>query len=105
MQLLGAQHDVVKQCYYVDNHEREDIVGSRIVYCRSLTALEQRLARWVVVTPEIHAELKGCVAEEYRANFPAGSRQPDGSLLMHCDDARTSESFHAARTRPAPAAA
>ena len=51
MRLLGFQYDTRKKSFYVDGHEREDVVSARSVFCkRYLTEFEHYCNRWVQVS-------------------------------------------------------
>ena len=51
MRLLGFQYDARKKSFYVDGHEREDVVASRTKFCKTyLTELEPYCNRWVQVS-------------------------------------------------------
>jgi hypothetical protein len=48
MRLLGFSYDTRKKSFYVDGHEREDVVANRTQFCTSyLTELEPYCNRWV----------------------------------------------------------
>ena len=48
MRLLGFQYDTRKKSFYVDGHERDDVVASRSTFCkRYLTEYEPFCNRWV----------------------------------------------------------
>jgi hypothetical protein len=53
MQLLNFKYDVRKKSFYVDGHERDDVVENRKEFCkRYLTELEPYCRRWVQVSKE-----------------------------------------------------
>ena len=48
MRLLGFQYDTRKKSFYVDGHERGDVVATRSTFCkRYLTEFEPFCQRWV----------------------------------------------------------
>ena len=48
MHLLGYSYDTRKKSFYVDGHERADVVSYRYDFCkRYLTEYEPRCKRWV----------------------------------------------------------
>ena len=48
LRMLGFDRDSRKKSFYVDGHERKDVVDSRVVFCeRYLTTLEPYCRRWV----------------------------------------------------------
>jgi hypothetical protein len=52
MRQLGFTYSVQQKSYYVDGHERDDVVASRKEFCRTyLTKLEPRCLRWVQYSP------------------------------------------------------
>ena len=51
MRLLGFQYDARKKSFYVDGHEREDVIANCTTFCKTyLTELEPYCNRWVQVT-------------------------------------------------------
>jgi hypothetical protein len=51
MRLLGFQYDSRKKSFYVDGHEREDVVGARSAFCKHyLTDYEPYCKRWVQIS-------------------------------------------------------
>jgi hypothetical protein len=53
MHYLGYQYDRVKKTFYVDGHERPDVVEERVKFCHKyLTELEPRCQRWVQVSED-----------------------------------------------------
>ncbi|KAG7348863.1 hypothetical protein IV203_011460 [Nitzschia inconspicua] len=58
MKQLGMKYANHKKSYYVDGHEREDVVTSRKLFCkRYLVDLEPRRIRWIQITKEKASEL------------------------------------------------
>ncbi|KAG7339826.1 hypothetical protein IV203_028287 [Nitzschia inconspicua] len=56
---LGMKYANHKKSYYVDGHEREDVVTSRKLFCkRYLVDLEPRCLRWIQITKEKASELQ-----------------------------------------------
>ncbi|KAI2495738.1 hypothetical protein MHU86_18762 [Fragilaria crotonensis] len=48
MRLLGFKYDVRRKSFYVDGHEREDVVANRQTFCETyLTKLEPYCNRWI----------------------------------------------------------
>ena len=48
MRLLGFQYDTRRKSFYVDGHERDDVVASRSTFCkRYLTEYEPYCNRWI----------------------------------------------------------
>jgi hypothetical protein len=48
MKLIGFTYSHQRKSYYVDGHERDDVVASRALFCRKyLTEIEPRCLRWV----------------------------------------------------------
>lgn len=48
MRLLGFKYDTRRKSFYVDGHEREDVVAHRNAFCKNyLTVLEPRCRRWI----------------------------------------------------------
>jgi hypothetical protein len=48
MRLLGFQYDTRKKSFYVDGHERDDVVATRSTFCKKyLTDYEPYYNRWV----------------------------------------------------------
>jgi hypothetical protein len=48
---LGFTHNTQRKGYYVDGHERSDVVDSRNIFCEIyLTDVEPRCLRWIVVS-------------------------------------------------------
>ncbi|KAG7367752.1 hypothetical protein IV203_030423 [Nitzschia inconspicua] len=59
MKQLGMKYANHKKSYYVDGHEREDVVTSRKLFCkRYLVDLEPRCLRWIQITKEKASELQ-----------------------------------------------
>ncbi|KAG7373561.1 hypothetical protein IV203_034285 [Nitzschia inconspicua] len=59
MKQLGMKYANHKKSYYVDGHEREDVVTSRKLFCkRYLLDLEPRCLRWIQITKEKASELQ-----------------------------------------------
>jgi hypothetical protein len=53
MRLLNFKYDARKKSFYVDGHERDDVVENRKEFCkRYLTELEPYCRRWVQVSKE-----------------------------------------------------
>ena len=53
MRLLNFKYDTRKKSFYVDGHEREDVVENRKEFCkRYLTELEPYCTRWIQVSKE-----------------------------------------------------
>jgi hypothetical protein len=51
MRLLGFRYNARKKSFYVDGHEREDVVANRTRFCKKyLTELEPYCNRWVQVS-------------------------------------------------------
>ena len=51
MRLLGFRYDARRKSFYVDGHERDDVVANRIQFCRNyLTELEPYCNRWIQVS-------------------------------------------------------
>ena len=51
MRLLGFQYDTRKKSFYVDGHEREDVVGARSIFCKRYpTDYESYCNRWVQIS-------------------------------------------------------
>ncbi|KAI2513104.1 hypothetical protein MHU86_1396 [Fragilaria crotonensis] len=60
MRLLGFKYDTRKKSFYVDGHEREDVVKTRNEFCkRYLTELEPYCKRWVQVSKSEAVTMKG----------------------------------------------
>ena len=50
MQLLGFDYDNQRKSYYVDGHEREDVVANRHSFCKNyLTIIEPYCRHWIQV--------------------------------------------------------
>ena len=47
MKALGMRYCERKKNYYVDGHEREDVVLSRWIFIKSYFAKENRMHRWI----------------------------------------------------------
>jgi hypothetical protein len=59
MTLLGFCHDSRKKSFYVDGHEREDVIQDRIVFCKEYqTQFEPYCRRWVQVSKGKAASIK-----------------------------------------------
>ena len=53
MRLLGFNHDAKKKSFYVDGHERDDVIANRQTFCkRYLTDYEPYCKRWVQLSVE-----------------------------------------------------
>ncbi|CAB9529307.1 unknown protein [Seminavis robusta] len=95
LRFLGFRRSVYKKGFYVDVHERPDIVESRINYCLELMKLEVHCAVWVQLTPERVNELK----EAKRINpdnpgIPVITAAEGKALLeFHVDDILDSETL------------
>jgi hypothetical protein len=51
MRLLGFRYDARRKSFYVDGHERDDVVANRIRFCKNyLTELEPYCNRWIQVS-------------------------------------------------------
>ena len=51
MRLLGFRYDVRRKSFYVNGHERDDVVATRTQFCKSyLTELEPHCKRWIQVS-------------------------------------------------------
>jgi hypothetical protein len=59
MRLLGFHYDTRKKSFYVDGHEREDVVANQNQFCREyLTEFEPYCRRWVQMTIEDASDIK-----------------------------------------------
>jgi hypothetical protein len=59
MRLLGFHYDLRKKSFYVDGHEREDVVANRKTFCKEyLTEYEPYCRRWVQISKEDAAAIK-----------------------------------------------
>ena len=48
MRLLGFQYDARRKSFYVDGHDRDDVVANRTKFCKTyLTELEPYCRRWI----------------------------------------------------------
>jgi hypothetical protein len=48
MRLLGFRYDARRKSFYVDGHERDDVVANRTQFCKTyLTELEPYCRRWI----------------------------------------------------------
>lgn len=52
LQRLGYSYHAASKSYYVDGHERSDVVAARISFCDWYSSLELRCYRWVQLTKE-----------------------------------------------------
>ena len=60
MKRLGMRYDTNRKTYYVDGHERDDVVASRNAFCiRYLHQYEPRCLRWVQLTQSEVDEITG----------------------------------------------
>jgi hypothetical protein len=60
MQLLNFKYDARKKSFYVDGHERDDVVQNRKEFCKQyLTELEPYCRRWVQVSKEDAMTMNG----------------------------------------------
>ncbi|KAI2490640.1 hypothetical protein MHU86_23939 [Fragilaria crotonensis] len=51
MRLLGFRYDTRRKSFYVDGHERDDVVANRTQFCKNyLTELEPYCNRWIQVS-------------------------------------------------------
>ena len=51
MRLQGCRYDVRRKSFYVNGHERDDVVATRTQFCKSyLTELEPHCKRWIQVS-------------------------------------------------------
>jgi hypothetical protein len=58
MRFIGFKRDRYRKGFYVDAHERPDVIASRIEYCIELFQLEIRSAVWVQLTAERVEQLR-----------------------------------------------
>ncbi|KAI2501399.1 hypothetical protein MHU86_13066 [Fragilaria crotonensis] len=60
MRLLNFKYDARKKSFYVDGHERDDVVQNRKEFCKQyLTELEPYCRRWVQVSKEDAMTMNG----------------------------------------------
>jgi hypothetical protein len=60
MRLLGFKYDARKKSFYVDGHEREDVVANRQAFCETyLTKLEPYCKRWIQCPISKATSIKG----------------------------------------------
>jgi hypothetical protein len=60
MQLLGFKYNTRKKSFYVDGHERDDVVATRSIFCkRYLTDYEPYCKRWVQLSVNDANSIKG----------------------------------------------
>ncbi|CAB9524134.1 unknown protein [Seminavis robusta] len=94
LRFLGFKRSVYKKGFYVDVHERPDIVESHINYCLELMKLEVHCAVWVQLTAERVVELK----EANRVNpdnegIAVTSTEGISLLEFHVDDVLDSDTL------------
>ena len=80
MKLIGFTYCTQRKSYYVDGHERDDVVASRKEFCRKyLTEIEPRCLRWV----------------QYRSDeLKAANLDPDFGYMYFDEDFNILYEFH-----------
>ena len=93
MHLLGFKHDSRKKSFYVDGHERDDVVDSRRVFCRKyLTEYEPRCRRWIQLSQEEAKVIEGIDIEFGFCYDSAFTNEPWVEFHVDYWEARTRES-------------
>jgi hypothetical protein len=84
MRLLGFQYDARKKSFYVDGHEREDVVANRTTFCSSyLTELEPYCNRWVQLSMRVAMTMKDVDVELGHSYFDIISNEQQ--IEFHID--------------------
>ena len=88
---LGFSYDARKKTFFVDGHEREDVVFRRNEFCKEyLTKIERRCHRWIQVTKEtVERWRREKKPSEFNDNAKGYSyRSADGIEMVefHVDD-------------------
>ena len=82
MKLIGFTYSHQRKSYYVDGHERDDVVDSRRIFCcKYLTEIEPRCLRWV------QYDAKEIVAANLDPDFAYKYTDSDGNVFyeFHID--------------------
>jgi hypothetical protein len=53
MKRLGMRYDTNKKTYYVDGHERTDVIQSRKEFCKRYLDDYERCLRWIQLPEEV----------------------------------------------------
>jgi hypothetical protein len=84
MHLLGFSYDARRKKFYVDGHERDDVVAYRSMFCRRyLTEYEPRCERWIQL-PEADAKSISDIDIEFGYRF-LHSTTEELSVEFHVD--------------------
>jgi hypothetical protein len=122
MRLQGFQYDTRKKSFYVDGHERDDVVASRSTFCkRYLTEYEPRCNRWIQLSLREAKTIKNlnvafgysyfniCNNEEWiefhvdywSRIMEEGAKQQPASISIQYQDKKSTTSVRVSRaTRP-----
>ena len=85
MKIVGFEYKPRKKSYYVDNHERPDIVLHRLLFCRQyLSEIEIRCYRWIAFDEEdmLDLEERGVAKKE------------DASYVLEQEDSKYLYEYH-----------
>ena len=81
MKRLGMKYDYKKKTYYVDGHERADVVAARAAFCkRYLLEYEPRCFRWVHLSKEECDSVPG-LSNKLCFEFIAVNGEPSGNFM------------------------
>ena len=69
MAAIGIKYGTRKKNYYVDGHEREDVVKSRTTYIKKYFCDEQRMYRWVQIPMMEFSELVSYYTLTFSSTF------------------------------------
>ena len=84
MHLLGFSYDARRKSFYVDGHERDDVVAYRSMFCRRyLTEYEPRCERWIQL-PKADAKSISNIDIEFGYRF-LHSTTEEPSVEFHVD--------------------
>ena len=88
---LGFSYSARKKTFFVDGHERQDVVVRRNEFCKEyLTNIEPRCHRWIQVPKETVEKWKSekTLPREFNENVKGFSYQSDGVEMIefHVDD-------------------
>ncbi|KAI2505686.1 hypothetical protein MHU86_8745 [Fragilaria crotonensis] len=96
IRLLGFSYDARRKSFYVDGHERDDVVAYRTIFCRQyLTEYEPRCHRWVQLSLESAQTMKD-IDIEFGFCYANASKDGEPWIEFHIDywDAKTSSDEH-----------
>lgn len=84
---LGFTYDTRKKSFFVDGHERANVVFRRNEFCTHyLTKLESRAHRWIQVTAEMHKHAETMGFGAFGGNLSVRKAQDEKPLMIFGQD-------------------